>query len=139
MQRIDVIEGLLHPLGYVKILAGSGIRICVFVYFLGYVFKSPLTMILSSVFLFRYGFLGLFMFSWQGVNLFAQAGHIMMSISAGYTLFLIIRERTYRTLISGVAVGVLVMLGFEIFLHEPWINANPETFKALFNGELTPW
>ncbi len=53
-------------------------------WFLLGVLGSPVVMVAAAVLMFRYGTLGLFFFGWDGPNLFAQAGHILMIVAVVY-------------------------------------------------------
>jgi hypothetical protein len=41
--------------------------------------------------------------------------------------------------VLGVTIGIIIVFCFEIFLHEPWIRANPAVFESLLGGNLQPW
>ena len=103
-------------------------------FILGFLFKSPLLMIASSVLMFRYGTLGLFVFSWSGTNLIAQAGHLLMTVAVLYTLIEVIRNRRWKSLGLGVLLGFAFLIPYMI-AQEHWFAARPGVLEKLFSGD----
>ncbi len=103
------------------------------IFVVGFLLGSPVLMIASSVLMFRYGTLGLFVFSWSGTNLIAQAGHILMTIAVLYTLVELLRHRRWKSLGLGLALGALLLIPY-LSAQERWFAAHPGLLENLFSG-----
>jgi len=104
---------------------------------IGFVLGSPVVMLAASVMMFRYGTLGLFVFGWSGGNLFAQAGHILMTLAVVYVVVDVIRNRRWKTLGLGLLLGIAILFPLET-VQTKWIIANPAMAQKLFSGNLMP-
>ena len=104
---------------------------------IGFVLGSPVVMLAASVMMFRYGTLGLFVFGWSGGNLFAQAGHILMTLAVVYVVVDVIRNRRWKTLGLGLLLGIAILFLLET-VQTKWIIANPAMAQKLFSGNLMP-
>jgi hypothetical protein len=104
---------------------------------IGFLLGSPVVMVAASVMMFRYGTLGLFVFGWSGGNLFAQAGHILMTLAVIYVVVEVIRNRRWKTLGLGLLLGIAILFPLEI-VQTKWIIANPGLVEKLFSGNLMP-
>jgi hypothetical protein len=102
----------------------------------GFLLGSPAVMIASAVLMFRYGTLGLLVFSWSGGNLIAQAGHTLMTLAVIYTVRDVIRYRRQQALNLGLLLGMAVLFPLEI-AQTYWILAHPDLTAQLFSGSLT--
>jgi hypothetical protein len=100
----------------------------------GFLLESPILMIASSVMMFRYGTLGLFIFSWSGTNLIAQVGHILMTIAVLYTLVDLIRSRRWKSFGLGLLLGAAILIPYLI-AQDRWFTARPGILENLFNGD----
>jgi hypothetical protein len=99
----------------------------------GFLLESPILMVAGSAMMFRYGTLGLFIFSWSGTNLVAQAGHILMTIAVLYTLVDVIRNRRWKSLGLGLLLGIAILIPYLI-AQERWFAARPGALENLFSG-----
>jgi hypothetical protein len=99
----------------------------------GFLFASPVVMIASATLMFRYGTLGLFVFGWSGGNLFAQAGHILMTLAVIYVVVDVIRHRRWKALGLGLLLGIVILFPLET-VQTMWIVAHPEMAEKLFSG-----
>jgi hypothetical protein len=106
------------------------------VFVIGFLTGSPLIMVAGSLMMFRYGTLGLFVFGWDGFNLIAQIGHILMTLGVTYTLVDVIRNRRWRALVIGVLVGAAILIPLGLW-QVAWFNAHPGLVEDLFQGTLT--
>jgi uncharacterized membrane protein len=100
----------------------------------GFLLESPILMIASSVLMFRYGTLGLFVFSWSGTNLIAQVGHILMTIAVIYTLIDLLRNRRWKSLGLGLLLGTAILIPYLI-AQERWFAVRPGALENLFSGD----
>jgi hypothetical protein len=103
---------------------------------IGFLLGSPVVMVAASAMMFRYGTLGLFVFGWSGGNLFAQAGHILMTLAVIYVVVEVIRNRRWKTLGLGLLLGIVILFPLET-VQTMWFIANPEMVEKLFSGNLT--
>jgi len=104
---------------------------------IGFLLSSPVVMVAASAMMFRYGTLGLFVFGWSGSNLFAQAGHILMTLAVIYVVADVIRNRRWKTLSWGLLLGIVILFPLET-VQTLWFVANPEMAEKLFSGNLMP-
>jgi hypothetical protein len=109
----------------------------VFLFVLGFLCGSPMVMTAASVLMFRYGTLGLFVFAWDGYNIIPQIGHILMTLAVIYVLVEAIRNRRWKSLGWGVAVGVAILIPL-IIVQYAWFGAHPGLMEQLFSGSLYP-
>ncbi len=77
-----------------------------------------------------YGFGGLFVFGWTGHMIVAQISHLIMTATAVYVLVTTAKERRFRALALGIAVGMLVMIPFQIY-QGLFLSAHPELLQLL--------
>jgi len=104
---------------------------------IGFLLGSPVVMVAASTMMFRYGTLGLFVFGWSGGNLFAQAGHILMTLAVIYVVVDVIRNRRWKTLSLGLLLGIVILFPLET-VQTIWLIGNPEMAEKLFSGNLMP-
>ena len=102
---------------------------------IGFLLGSPVVMVAASAMMFRYGTLGLFVFGWSGGNLFAQAGHILMTLAVIYVVVDVIRHRRWKALGLGLLLGMVILFPLET-VQTMWFIANPEMVEKLFSGNL---
>ena len=103
----------------------------------GFLLGSPMLMIAASAMMFRYGTLGLFVFGWSGGNLFAQAGHVLMTLAVIYVVADVIRNRRWKTLSLGLLLGMVILFPLET-VQTMYFIANPGMAQKLFSGTLMP-
>jgi hypothetical protein len=103
----------------------------------GFLFGSPTLLVAGTVWLVRYGTAGLFVFPWDGFNLIAQVGHLLMTTAAVYVLVDVIRNKRWRALSLGAVIGVGLLVPF-MFVQGAWLASHPELMEALFSGTLAP-
>jgi hypothetical protein len=104
---------------------------------IGFLLGSPAVMVAASAIMFRYGTLGLFVFSWSGGNLVAQAGHILMTLAVVHVAVDVVRRRRWKALGLGLLLGMAILIPLTI-VQTMWINAHPEMVEKLFSGSLMP-
>ena len=104
---------------------------------IGFLLGSPAVMVAASAIMFRYGTLGLFVFSWSGGNLIAQAGHILMTLAVVHVVADVVRHRRWKALGLGLLLGMAILIPLTI-VQTMWINANPELVEKLFSSNLMP-
>jgi hypothetical protein len=109
----------------------------VYLFALAFLLKSPLLMVAASVWMLRFGVGGLFVFSWEGVNLTAQVGHLLMTAGVLYTAWRVIGERRWRALALGAALGLAALIPFTL-IQGAWFKARPGLLESLFSGEYGP-
>jgi hypothetical protein len=108
----------------------------IFLFVLGFLLGSPAVMVAGAIAMFRYGTLGMFVFSWTGGNIVAQVGHIFMTLAVIYTVMDVIRSRRWKSSLQGLALAIVLLVPFTI-VQENWVKANPALVDQLFKGTLT--
>jgi hypothetical protein len=103
----------------------------------GFVARSRVTLVASAVLMARYGTAGLFVFGWDGPNLFAQIGHLLMTAAVIYVLVKVLRKnsRPVCSLLVGVGVGVAILVPLTL-IQTAWFAAHPGLLEQLFSGSL---
>jgi hypothetical protein len=109
----------------------------IFLFVIGFVARSPLVMVAAALMMFRYGTLGLFIFGWQGYDIIAQIGHLLMTAGVIYVGVRVVRARAWRVLALGAALGAVVLIVYAI-AQSAWFAAHPGILEALFEGTLMP-
>jgi hypothetical protein len=104
---------------------------------LGYALASPVVLTTAAVLMLRYGTVGLFVFGWEGINLIAQMGHIVMTLAAVYVGYRLIRERRWRALAVGAGIGAALLAGLAL-AQGAWFSAHPGMLEMLFSGDYGP-
>ncbi len=108
----------------------------IFLFVLGFLLGSPAVMIAGAIAMFRYGTLGLFVFSWTGGNLIAQIGHIFMTAGVIYTAVEVLRNHYWPSALRGLVLAAVLLVPFTI-VQENWVRAHPDLVQKLFTGTLT--
>jgi hypothetical protein len=106
-------------------------------FILGFLLGCPMIMLAGSVAMFYYGTLGMLTFSWTGGNLFAQAGHICMTLAVLYTVLEAIRAKRWKSWAAGVTLGILFWIPFNLSQFF-FFTDHPDLAKDLFSGNLIP-
>jgi hypothetical protein len=101
----------------------------------GFLLARPVLMVAGAVMMFRYGTLGLFLFGWQGPNLFAQVSHVLMTLAVLYVAWDGVRSRRFRALGLGLALGLAVLVPYMVAQHL-YFEAHPGLLEQLFAGSF---
>ncbi|MBN1501024.1 MAG: hypothetical protein JW982_12760 [Spirochaetes bacterium] len=104
-----------------------------YLFILGYFLRSSVLTAASSVMMIRWGFLGLFMFSWEGFNIIAQIGHIAMTFTVIYTFFTLIKQKKFKSLIAGLLLGLIITIPYS-YIQINWFNDRPGFLDQFFQG-----
>jgi len=102
----------------------------VMLYLAGYFFKSSRIMASALPFLLFFGTGGLFVFGWTGTAIYAQIGHIAMTLATVWILMKIFMEKSYRFSVAGLAAGIIA---FAVVLpvQQKYVKTHPEYLKKL--------
>jgi hypothetical protein len=100
---------------------------------IGFLLGSPLVMVATSVPMFRYGTLGLFVFGWDAYNIIPQIGHVLMTLATVYVMIYVVRNRAWKTLVLGLALCLAMLIPFMV-LQTSWFNAHPGMLEMLLRG-----
>jgi len=106
----------------------------ILLFFIGYILANPVILGIGAAMMFRYGTLGLFIFSWQGPNLIAQVGHIFMTLSVIFVVWRLQKTREWKKFLIGVVIGAIILVGYGILQHL-YFSEHPEVLEQLFHGE----
>lgn len=106
-------------------------------FMIGFLIASPAVMLAGALAMFYYGTLGLLTFSWTGGNLFAQAGHICMTLAVVYTVWEAVRNKRWKSWAAGMTLGFAFWIPFNLSQFFFFID-NPELAKDLFSGSMMP-
>jgi hypothetical protein len=99
----------------------------------GYLARRRSLMVAGALMMARYGTGGLLVFGWSGPNLFAQVGHILMTLAVALVAVDVVRNRRWRDLAVGTALGVAILVPLTL-LQGWWFEAHPGLLEQLFSG-----
>lgn len=141
LNTLMALMGANFFLGMLKVSVGDWLMMntcaaSIALFVAGYLLGSPLVMMASAVLMFRYGTLGLFVFSWNGGNLIAQAGHTLMTLAVIYVGVDVVRRRRWKALGLGALLGMAILFPLET-IQTMWIVSHPDLAAKLFSGSLT--
>lgn len=108
----------------------------IFLFVLGFLLGSPAVMAAGAIAMFRYGTLGMFVFSWSGENMIAQVGHILMTLAVIYTIVDVVRNKRWKSALQGLVLAVVLLVPFT-FVQENWVQSHRKLVEKLFSGTLT--
>ena len=100
---------------------------------IGFLMRNRVLMVAGGAMMFRYGTLGLYLFGWDGYNIPAQIGHILMTLAVIYVGLDIVRYRQWRALGLGLALGIALLIALGI-AQGMWFDAHPGLLDKLFSG-----
>ena len=61
-------------------------------------------------------------------------GHILMTLAVVYVLVNVVRNRAWRRLALGLALGVAILIPLVV-VQTWWFQAHPEALQMLFSGD----
>ena len=102
-------------------------------YLAGYFSGRKRLMAAALPFMLFFGTGGLFVFGWSGTSLYAQAGHIAMTLASIWIIAKISAEKSVRVSAIGFAAGLAVFL-LVLPLQQHYVKSHPECMKALGDG-----
>ena len=102
----------------------------VLIFVIGFVFRNRAIMAASLPFLFFFGGLGLFTFSWSNGAVIAQIGHLLMVIALIYTVIIISMEKIWKKSAPGLIIGI-VLFALVLPFQQKYVKGHPEYIKKL--------
>lgn len=99
-------------------------------YLAGYFFKKDQVMTAALPFLIFFGTGGLFVFGWSGTSLYAQIGHIAMTMASCWIIAKQITEGQLKVPLTGFIAG-LIIFSFIFPLQRRYVMSHPEYIKML--------
>jgi hypothetical protein len=142
LNLLAVVNSTYYFIGQLKVGVDGWIMLntcapSIIIFAIGFLLGSPIVMLAASVLMFRYGTLGLLVFSWEGFNIIPQIGHILMTLAVAYALFDILRRRDWASLAFGLLAGLAILVPLML-VQNAWLKARPGLLEQLFQGALTP-
>jgi len=77
-----------------------------------------------------YGFGGLLIFGWSGYMIVAQISHLTMTATVIYVLMTTAKERRFKALAAGLAMGALALVPFRLY-QDQFLSTHPELLRLL--------
>ena len=102
----------------------------VVLYLAGYFSKKNYLMAASLPFLLFFGTCGLFVFGWSGTAVYAQIGHIAMTMASAWIIIKIIAEKNLKPAAAGLICAVAVF-ALVLPLQQRYVKSHPEYLKKL--------
>lgn len=65
--------------------------------------------------MFFFGTMGLFVFSWDGQNLFAQISHIIMTLNICWSIYILFKKNDFKAIAIGLMIGVFLFIPYISF------------------------
>jgi len=84
----------------------------------------------SSVLMFFYAILGLFILSWQGKRILPQMGHLLMIVAASYILLEIIKGGYSISFMIGIVLGIAIIIPLSVYQIR-YLRIHPELIEKL--------
>ncbi len=107
------------------------------IYLIGYFLHSWAVMAMAIPALMFYGFGGLFVFGWKGMNIIPQISHLCMTAAIGWITRSIFVEGAFREATIGFLVSSLVV-GVFIAAQQNYANKHWEHFMMLMQNAGKP-
>lgn len=97
-------------------------------------FKDRTVLHMAILPMFFFGVLGLFVFPWNGVNIFPQIGHMLMTLNIGWAVFVTLHTHDYKAATLGMLLGIAV---FSVFIgfQQQYVGTHLEDFKRILHIE----
>jgi hypothetical protein len=97
-------------------------------------FKDRTVLHMAILPMFFFGVLGLFVFPWNGVNIFPQLGHMLMTLNIVWAVFVTLHTHDYKVATIGMLLGIVV---FSVFIgfQQQYVATHPEEFKRILQLE----
>ena len=132
---INVLNSSWFFLGMTKFpvnawLAFNACAPSVALYLAGYFSGKDLLMAASLPFMLFFGTGGLFVFGWSGTAIYAQIGHMAMTMASLWIITKIITEKKVKVSAPGVIVGIVVF-AFILPVQQNYVKSHPEYLKKL--------
>ena len=102
----------------------------VMLYLAGYFSGKERIMAASLPFLLYFGTGGMFVFGWSGTALYAQIGHIAMTMASAWIITKLVTEKTVRQSSAGFAAGIIVF-ALILPLQQYYVKSHPEYIEKL--------
>jgi hypothetical protein len=132
---INVLNSSWFFLGIAKFpvnawLAFNACAPSVALYLAGYFSGRDLLMAASLPFMLFFGTCGIFIFGWSGTAIYAQVGHIAMTMASAWIITKIIIEKKLKVSAAGFFSGIFV---FALILpvQQNYLKSHPEYVKKL--------
>lgn len=132
---INVLNSSWFFLGMAKfpVIAWLAFNACapsVALYLAGFFSGKDWLMAASLPFMLFFGTCGIFIFGWSGTAIYAQIGHIAMTMASAWIITKIIMEKKLKTSAAGIIGGIFV---FALILpvQQNYVESHPEYIKKL--------
>ncbi len=97
------------------------------------VWKNRILLPVSTLPLFFFGTLGLFVFPWEGMNVIPQASHILMTLAMVWVLVNTFRFDDWKNAAIGLLIGILIFAPF-IGFQQNYVRMHPEQFQRMIDA-----
>lgn len=86
--------------------------------------------------IFFFGTLGMFVFSWKGMNIIPQVAHLIMTLNIIWLTISTFLVSSYKSATIGLLSGIFV---FSIFIafQQNYVRSHQENFKRIFLSKLS--
>jgi hypothetical protein len=117
-------------MNFIDLLVAHASILGVFILVLGFFINNNLLMVISIPFLVAFGTFGLFTSSWTEGVPYEQFGNILMTAAIIYIIYATIKRKTYVEFITGIVIGMFLLLPFNKFQID-YLKGNPDLVKKL--------
>lgn len=100
------------------------------IYLTGYFLRKTWLMAAALPFLLFFGTGGLFVFGWSGTSIYAQVGHIAMTLASAWIIAKLAVERKIKVPAAGFIAGAVVF-GFVLPVQQNYVKSHTEYIKKL--------
>ena len=99
-------------------------------YLAGYFSRRRWIMTASLPFLLYFGTGGMFVFGWSGTSVYAQIGHVAMTLASIWIVATVVTERKFRMPAAGFAAGLVLFFALLPVQHR-YVMSHPDLIKKL--------
>jgi len=96
--------------------------------------KKEVFLPVAVVPLFFFGTCGLFVFPWDGMNLFAQASHIVMTLNVIWVIYVTLKKARYKSLAIGLLLSILLFIPY-ISYNQHYCRTHAEDLERILQIE----
>lgn len=90
------------------------------VYLLGFVLflrqRKAVWLAIALLPMYYFGTMGMFTFTWSGVNIFAQLSHIAMTLNIIWALYIAFKQKDYQSFSKGLGLSILIFVPYIVYV-----------------------
>jgi hypothetical protein len=93
--------------------------------------KKEVFLPVTIVPLFFFGTMGLFVFPWNGMNLFAQVSHIVMTLNVIWIIYVVLKTKHFKSLAIGLLLSIMLFIPYIAYTQYYCRNHADDVLRVL--------